>query len=1337
MALELTVVAGSGTASFAPVELSLDGDPLTASAVDRGLSGRWPGLGFFVAGKPLVDVADSELVNGMVVVAQVGAPAVGRVYTPPALATLVVFSGPGAGARFPLQRGGHALGRGSGGFRVADPSLSRRHGVVEVGEQSLTIVPAPRSPGFTILRDFSDSPTALPQRVHGRANLGVRDLLSAGMSTFGIELPGISAGPSAAPQLLDTNVLEPLQIPTPGGSGRGRLILLLSGLLPLVLGVVLALLLGSWMFLAFAAMGAVTALVPAVGGRRRRHITAEAVQAGVLLDARRRTAVFPDAATLLTVGALEPTLATPGKGLGLRLGTSPQAAAIQLIPDDPRFSPPILQHVPVVVPLQPGTETSINGPPVALLSLLRFAIMQLDAAGVPAVVLAPSALLPLSARFLGRTALSISASSVSAAAARLGVMRPGAETPWVLLALDATPPPGFGRLPAASSVIFTSSVESPVTATVSLRVHGDRLLGTYAGNDFTPDGVIASVLDAYARLRGARGGTARRGSLLGPSAALSISSPEAVARQWLANVGVKICPVPLGVSHEGPEVFDFHRDGPHLLVAGTTGSGKSELLRTVVGGLAALHSPADLQFILLDFKGGAGLGVLCALPHTTTLVTDLAGNGLERLLESMRAEIRKREAALNNAGMSSLEEYRSRHASTPMANSPALAYLMIVIDEFRILIDQFPTVMAEIMHLAAVGRSLGVHLILATQRPQGALNADIRANVNSAVCLRVQSAGESQDVLGSSLAAEIAVDSPGRAFISRAGRPGTEFHSAMLALPPSEEEAGPAIRETLEVLAAAASAPSAFAQSPSDGDRVAKNARSVMELLNTAWALTGGSLSPAAEVMAPELPCSLTVAALQPHETAAPDAVVLGVVDVPERQGLTALSWSPLSQSHLACVGAPAEASVTVRLVVAQLLAQRYSPEPAPLRHLYLFDGDSSLAGFAAANGVGSHVTLATLRTAAHLVRRLTEIGRTTTLPASLLICITGWGRWASAFRSSPWPWAEDLVIDLARHHQGPVVMVVAGERELLTSALMPSLPNRIFLPHGSSTESRLLWPVLPRLPSVTGRCAVAGPIDPAGTMSATAYGLPGASAPALASEHLHCAQLAVIDEWDEGDEWGETAGKFPLTAGQDMSCLAPLRVAPLPATLDLETAKRMLRGTPGTPQGCGRPDGTVFLGVGGDGQDPVTVCIPSGTMLLVVGAAGAGKSTFLATVRELTEITTDACGPSPLGSPGIKWVDDLPALNPQEQAELTTALAAGGIVVGTAPNQPLPLARLPLEWGLRGAQMGIVLGPRRAQDGEFFGVRLDVDGTEPAGRAVLIEAGRTQWFQFPRSGPG
>ncbi|MDP3208445.1 MAG: FtsK/SpoIIIE domain-containing protein, partial [Rhodoglobus sp.] len=214
------------------------------------------------------------------------------------------------------------------------------------------------------------------------------------------------------------------------------------------------------------------------------------------------------------------------------------------------------------------------------------------------------------------------------------------------------------------------------------------------------------------------------------------------------------------VSASGSVVLDLVADGPHAVVGGTTGSGKSELLIAWVLAMAAPRSPADVTFLLVDFKGGSAFAALARLPHTVGIITDLDQAGARRALESLRAELRFRERLLVREGVRSIDE------------TTACARLVIVVDEFAAMLAEYPELHALFSDLAARGRSLGIHLVLCTQRPAGVVRDSVLANADLRVSLRVNNRADSTAVVGSDAAAAIPPHARGRAIVSRGGESG-------------------------------------------------------------------------------------------------------------------------------------------------------------------------------------------------------------------------------------------------------------------------------------------------------------------------------------------------------------------------------------------------------------------------------------------------------------------------------------------------------------------------------------------------------------------------------------
>ncbi|MEV0211366.1 FtsK/SpoIIIE domain-containing protein [Streptomyces sp. NPDC050788] len=236
---------------------------------------------------------------------------------------------------------------------------------------------------------------------------------------------------------------------------------------------------------------------------------------------------------------------------------------------------------------------------------------------------------------------------------------------------------------------------------------------------------------------------------------------DAIAARW--RMGGQSTMAVIGESYDGAFGIDLRRDGPHGLIAGTTGSGKSELLQTIVAALAVANTPENMTFVLVDYKGGSAFKDCVKLPHTVGMVTDLDAHLVERALESLGAELKRREHILAAADAKDIEDYQDLVKRDP--SHPPVPRLLIVIDEFASMVRDLPDFVTGLVNIAQRGRSLGIHLLLATQRPSGVVSPEIRANTNLRIALRVTDAGESTDVIDAPDAGHIAKSTPGRAYV--------------------------------------------------------------------------------------------------------------------------------------------------------------------------------------------------------------------------------------------------------------------------------------------------------------------------------------------------------------------------------------------------------------------------------------------------------------------------------------------------------------------------------------------------------------------------------------------
>jgi S-DNA-T family DNA segregation ATPase FtsK/SpoIIIE len=246
-----------------------------------------------------------------------------------------------------------------------------------------------------------------------------------------------------------------------------------------------------------------------------------------------------------------------------------------------------------------------------------------------------------------------------------------------------------------------------------------------------------------------------------------MDNPQAVADRWKENNSVHATAVAnrkdngtlralVGSKGVEPLYLDLKNEGPHALVGGTTGAGKSEFLQSWVMGMAAAYSPDRVSFLFVDYKGGAAFADCLHLPHTVGLVTDLSQHLVRRALTSLRAELHYREHLLNR------KKAKDLLALQREADPEAPPYLVIIVDEFAALATEVPEFVDGVVDVAARGRSLGLHLILATQRPAGVIKDSLRANTNLRVALRMADEDDATDILGVPDAAYFDPSIPGR-----------------------------------------------------------------------------------------------------------------------------------------------------------------------------------------------------------------------------------------------------------------------------------------------------------------------------------------------------------------------------------------------------------------------------------------------------------------------------------------------------------------------------------------------------------------------------------------------
>lgn len=646
-----------------------------------------------------------------------------------------------------------------------------------------------------------------------------------------------------------------------------RPIPVLSAVIGAVAGAAIALLTGLWMFLLLAALGPVMLVAGAVsdrisGRRSHRRVTAEYRQAAERYRRELDAAVaadrvdawdrYPDPATLarrVSFGGTrlwERRRADPDF-LRLTLGVGERPARL------PLPQPPPVSEAPITVDLGAVGVLGLAG---SDRSLLRWLLAQLVSLHSPADLRlsvfsgnADLSRIPDLPHAVGDgyPGLITSVDRAGAEISRLLALdgpahsahpahparSSGGGWPVTVVVLDDAHRwrrlPGMGELLASARAVSSGAGSSGiggqgadgtvVAICLSPRAEGLPMecaavvtadsgwLHIADENDTAgcePTGVSASYLDQMTRAltplfdRDAAGGGLPGRVLLSDLMTGDVSARLAQAWQLPTVTAV------LGVGTAGPLRIDLERDGPHMLIAGTTGSGKSELLQTLVTGLALAAGPDHTSFLLLDYKGGAAFGRLVDLPHTTAVVTDLDPATAVRALTGLRAEVRRREQLLAGAGVADLATLRladrpgptptrpagsGRHADQQSAapGSPSSLVvppsLVIVVDEYATLGAELPEFLSGLLDIAQRGRSLGLHLVLATQRPAGVLSPALKANIAVRICLRVEDDADSVDVLDTADAARLGAAHPGRALLRRERGRLTLFQVATVSLP--------------------------------------------------------------------------------------------------------------------------------------------------------------------------------------------------------------------------------------------------------------------------------------------------------------------------------------------------------------------------------------------------------------------------------------------------------------------------------------------------------------------------------------------------------------------------
>jgi DNA segregation ATPase FtsK/SpoIIIE, S-DNA-T family len=432
---------------------------------------------------------------------------------------------------------------------------------------------------------------------------------------------------------------------------------------------------------------------------------------------------------------------------------------------------------------------------------------------------------------------------------------------------------------------------------------------------------------------------------------LSRNDPE---EYWGTNDEGHIRAVPIGVASDGHRVqLDINEAarngmGPHGLCVGATGSGKSELLRTLALGMIASHSPDVLNLILVDFKGGATFFGLERARHVGAVITNLAGEAhlVSRMNDALTGEMNRRQEVLRAAGgFASLAEYR--HARSQGADLPPLPTLFILVDEFSELLSQHPDFTELFVAIGRLGRSLGMHLLLASQRLDEGRLRGLETHLSYRICLKTFSAGESRAVLGVPDAYHLP-STPGAAYLKSASGELVRFQTAFVSGRDSRVRGTPTTASPR--LAVFTASPVGTVSEPADTDQRQVPVRTVMDAMLDCLA---GHGPPAHQVWLLPLTESPTLDILMPGDTWRGLTVPVGVVDNPFDQRRDPLVVElDGSAGNVAIVGAPRSGKSTA--VRTMLLALAEHHDPADLGFYCLDFGGGTLSSLQQLPHVGA-----------------------------------------------------------------------------------------------------------------------------------------------------------------------------------------------------------------------------------------------------------------------------------------------------------------------------------------------------------------------------------------------
>ena len=1345
---------------------------------ERGMTARsstvWSGSSLL---KPTAPLGGPGLRNGDIV--QFGAPIGPDSISAPL--QVAVVGGPDAGKVVPLTRSETVVGRArSCDVSLSDPEVSRQHLTLAVTRSGIRVrdlssTNGTRVEGHRIAASESVISIGAAIRlgdstlVVTSAHEGAAALTPAADGTLLVNRPP-GAGREASAGDID--------YPDDRSSSSSPQIPWLAALLPTALGVALAASFHAVQYLAFALLSPVMLMGSAAGDRWRwrrgaRRATARLAQQKA--DVNRRCAELltaetigrrrshPDAVSVLRTASMpdcrvwERRLDQAEFGT-VRLGLADQPSRLSVRRSGNRASAGVVRCVPFIVDLR-AESIGLVGPLSVARSCARWLIGQLAVTHSPSDLCFVFLVSDSSedawtwTRWLPHD-LSVAASLSEYAAATTALRSlvdgrrsdRGTQTtttwsgPWTVLVVDPSGDlahvPGLvrlltegahagisgicvddrmRRLPASCATVVTVG-DTTGTSLVVRKPSGSVVRGVSA-DQVTTDWAervargLAPLADAGADTSATIPPTCFLFDLLGLDRG---NLPSAIIERWRSGMGRPRTAV--GIGARGLVEIDLISDGPHALVAGTTGSGKSEFLRSLVAGLSIANGPADIAFLLIDYKGGATFADCNGLPHTVGVVTDLDAHLTRRVLRSLDAELRRREVLFAQVNARDLDQYR--RTITPHAS---LHRLILIVDEFATLAEELPDFLDGLIDIAQRGRSLGIHLILATQRPGGVISPEIRANTALRIALRVTDPNESADVVGTTAAAAIDKDRPGRACV-RTGATVVEMQTGRVA----------DVAQSIQRIRVEPLDQWGRPIGPIPSDLGPTDLRLLADAVQEATVATEARLPNPPWL--PPLPDTLLIDDVA--DAGSPELVPVGMVDLPDTQQQMPLLLDLRRGGPCLVIGGAGSGRTTFLNTAVAAAAGRLSSESL---QVYAVDcagrGLQTLVDLPHCAAVISRDDFDAVE---RLIERLALIAAERRIAANtspvdspavapqasrdrdlLLLALDGWEGFAAASDEHDGGRTVEVLLGLLRDAASiGLTVLIAGDRTALTPRLAGIVSRRFVLRLVDRADYALAGIPSHRVPLHM----------PPGRAIRT-------------DDHLE-AQFAVLG-CDPGYAEQCQAVAEIAAASQPRTVAPVITLRPLPRTVRLAALE---------PAGLGRPT----LGVGGDSAEPIRLDLfASPGAFLVAGPPRSGRTTVLtllgkqlasanidmlvvaSTRSELAQFAHSAgvpvCGVDAnvhsltVARHGrrVILIDDAEMFaDTAVGAALTDILRrpeANQVAVVAARTDDLVVSYRGLLFEAQRGRTGLLLQPAAA-DGELFGVRLRRSRTSAfPGRGVLV----------------